>query len=82
MQMYQYSLNILRAKRSIACADVRSDIPMAKASLDRINSSPDVPVWLDRNSPFNIEGGDELILSKEALAIGISVCDVLSNTFC
>lgn len=32
----------------------------------------DVPVWLDRNSPFNIEGGDELILSKEALAIGIS----------
>lgn len=25
------SLNILRAKRSIACADVRSDIPMAKA---------------------------------------------------
>ena len=33
------SLNI-RAKRSIACADVRSDIPMAKASLDRINSSP------------------------------------------
>lgn len=32
----------------------------------------DIPVWLDRNSPFNIEGGDELILSKEALAIGIS----------
>ena len=32
----------------------------------------DVPVWLDRNSPFNIEGGDELILSKDALAIGIS----------
>ena len=32
----------------------------------------DVPVWLDRNSPFNIEGGDELILAKEALAIGIS----------
>lgn len=32
----------------------------------------DVPVWLDRNSPFNIEGGDELILSKETLAIGIS----------
>ncbi|MEL3712231.1 arginine deiminase [Staphylococcus borealis] len=31
-----------------------------------------VPVWLDRNSPFNIEGGDELILSKDALAIGIS----------
>ncbi|HEC2148996.1 TPA: arginine deiminase [Staphylococcus delphini] len=32
----------------------------------------DVPVWLDRNCPFNIEGGDELILSKEVLAIGIS----------
>ncbi|UXS21771.1 arginine deiminase [Staphylococcus delphini] len=32
----------------------------------------DVPVWLDRNCPFNIEGGDELILSKEVVAIGIS----------
>ncbi|UXS44475.1 arginine deiminase [Staphylococcus delphini] len=32
----------------------------------------DVPVWLDRNCPFNIEGGDELILSKEVSAIGIS----------
>ncbi|MDE9885540.1 arginine deiminase [Staphylococcus pseudintermedius] len=32
----------------------------------------EVPVWLDRNCPFNIEGGDELILSKEVLAIGIS----------
>ncbi|EIU0282609.1 arginine deiminase [Staphylococcus pseudintermedius] len=32
----------------------------------------DVPVWLNRNCPFNIEGGDELILSKEVLAIGIS----------
>ncbi|EHT1803511.1 arginine deiminase [Staphylococcus pseudintermedius] len=31
----------------------------------------DVPVWLDRNCPFNIEGGDELILSKEVLAIEI-----------
>lgn len=30
------------------------------------------PVWLDRNSPFNIEGGDELILSQEVVAIGIS----------
>jgi arginine deiminase len=27
----------------------------------------DVPVWLDRNSPFNIEGGDELILSKDSV---------------
>ena len=32
----------------------------------------DVPVWLDRDCPFNIEGGDELVLSKEVLAIGIS----------
>lgn len=32
----------------------------------------DTPVWLDRDSPFNIEGGDELILSKEVIAIGIS----------
>ncbi|MGA4514419.1 arginine deiminase [Staphylococcus caledonicus] len=32
----------------------------------------DVPVWLDRDSSFNIEGGDELVLSKETLAIGIS----------
>lgn len=32
----------------------------------------DIPVWLDRTSPFNIEGGDELVLSKEVLAIGIS----------
>ena len=32
----------------------------------------DIPVWFDRTSPFNIEGGDELVLSKEVLAIGIS----------
>ena len=32
----------------------------------------DIPVWLDRQTPFNIEGGDELVLSKEVLAIGIS----------
>ncbi|MCO4338913.1 arginine deiminase [Staphylococcus agnetis] len=32
----------------------------------------DIPVWVDRDSPFNIEGGDELVLSKEVLAIGIS----------
>ncbi|MGV3188411.1 arginine deiminase [Staphylococcus chromogenes] len=32
----------------------------------------DIPVWIDRDSPFNIEGGDELILSKDVLAIGIS----------
>ena len=29
-------------------------------------------MWLDRTSPFNIEGGDELVLSKDVLAIGIS----------
>lgn len=32
----------------------------------------DVPVWLDRNSPYNIEGGDELVLSEEVVAVGIS----------
>lgn len=32
----------------------------------------DIPVWLDCTSPFNIEGGDELVLSKDVLAIGIS----------
>ncbi|MGK8444843.1 arginine deiminase [Staphylococcus epidermidis] len=31
-----------------------------------------VPLWLDRDCPFNIEGGDELVLSKDVLAIGIS----------
>ncbi|MGN5883649.1 arginine deiminase [Staphylococcus simulans] len=32
----------------------------------------DVPVWLDRNSDYNIEGGDELVLSEEVVAVGIS----------
>ena len=27
---------------------------------------------MDRDCPFNIEGGDELVLSKDVLAIGIS----------
>jgi arginine deiminase len=27
---------------------------------------------VDRDCPFNIEGGDELVLSKDVLAIGIS----------
>lgn len=31
-----------------------------------------VNVWLDRNYPFHIEGGDELILNDETIAIGIS----------
>lgn len=32
----------------------------------------DVPVWLDRDYEFPIEGGDILILSDEVIAIGIS----------
>ncbi|WP_312468855.1 arginine deiminase [Neobacillus sp.] len=32
----------------------------------------DVPVWLDRDFGFSIEGGDELILSDEVVAIGVS----------
>ncbi|MFK9090092.1 arginine deiminase [Bacillus salipaludis] len=32
----------------------------------------DVPVWLDRDFGFSIEGGDELILSEEVVAIGVS----------
>ena len=32
----------------------------------------EIPIWLDRDCPFNIEGGDELVLSKEVLAIGVS----------
>ncbi|PLR76204.1 arginine deiminase [Bacillus sp. V3-13] len=32
----------------------------------------EIPVWLDRDYPFSIEGGDELILSNEIVAIGVS----------
>ncbi len=32
----------------------------------------EVPVWLGRNNRFSIEGGDELVLNKDTLAIGIS----------
>jgi len=32
----------------------------------------DIPVWYDRDNKFSMEGGDELILSKDVLAIGIS----------
>ncbi|PHF46168.1 arginine deiminase [Bacillus pseudomycoides] len=35
-------------------------------------ASHDVPVWLDRNYKFPIEGGDELILNEETIAIGVS----------
>lgn len=31
-----------------------------------------IPVWYDRYGRFSIEGGDELVLSKEVLAIGVS----------
>lgn len=31
-----------------------------------------IPIWYDRDSRFSIEGGDELILSRETLAVGIS----------
>ncbi|SHH46601.1 arginine deiminase [Virgibacillus chiguensis] len=32
----------------------------------------DIPIWLDRDYPHPIEGGDELVLSKDTVAIGIS----------
>lgn len=32
-----------------------------------------VPIWLDRDYKFPIEGGDELILNEETIAIGVSV---------
>jgi len=31
-----------------------------------------VPVWYDRDNRFSMEGGDELVLSKTTMAIGIS----------
>jgi arginine deiminase len=31
-----------------------------------------VPVWYNRDEKFSMEGGDELVLSKDTLAIGIS----------
>lgn len=35
-------------------------------------ASHDIPVWIDRNSNFPIEGGDELVISKDTVAIGVS----------
>ncbi|WP_075980422.1 arginine deiminase [Bacillus massilinigeriensis] len=35
-------------------------------------SKHDIPVWLGRDYGFSIEGGDELILSKDTIAIGVS----------
>lgn len=32
----------------------------------------DIPIWSDRDYGFAMEGGDELVLSKEVVAIGIS----------
>lgn len=32
----------------------------------------DVPVWYDRDQQFSMEGGDELVLNAQTLAIGIS----------
>jgi arginine deiminase len=34
--------------------------------------SSNIPLWYDRNESFSIEGGDELILSKDVVAIGNS----------
>ncbi|PEP82438.1 arginine deiminase [Bacillus toyonensis] len=31
-----------------------------------------VPIWLDRDYKFPIEGGDELVLNEETIAIGVS----------
>lgn len=31
-----------------------------------------VPVWYDRHEKYSIEGGDELVLNREVMAIGIS----------
>ncbi|WP_240491878.1 arginine deiminase family protein, partial [Acinetobacter baumannii] len=31
-----------------------------------------IPRWFNRDSRFSIEGGDQLVLSKEVLAIGVS----------
>lgn len=35
-------------------------------------ANANIPVWYDRDQKFSIEGGDELVLSKDTLAIGIS----------
>jgi arginine deiminase len=35
-------------------------------------SGVDIPIWIDRLYDFPIEGGDELVLSKTVLAVGVS----------
>lgn len=32
----------------------------------------DIPVWYDRHGRFSMEGGDELVISKDTVAIGVS----------
>lgn len=32
----------------------------------------DVPVWYDRNNRFSMEGGDELVISRDTMVIGLS----------
>lgn len=32
----------------------------------------DIPLWFNRDEKFSLEGGDELVLSKKVIAIGIS----------
>lgn len=35
-------------------------------------ANKDIPIWFNRNFDFPMEGGDELVLSKDTIAIGIS----------
>lgn len=35
-------------------------------------ANADIPVWFDRDFEFPMEGGDQLVLSKDTIAIGIS----------
>jgi len=35
-------------------------------------SQHDIPVWYNRDEAYNMEGGDELVLSERVMAIGIS----------
>lgn len=35
-------------------------------------SKQEIPIWTDREAQFSMEGGDELILNKETILIGVS----------
>ena len=35
-------------------------------------ANQNIPVWYNRNNRFSVEGGDELVLNKHTIAIGIS----------